>query len=1081
MTETRTAPTGVPLAPLSPLALHVRRATGSIVGRRLELAAVRQAIDSAKAGYLSALTLEGEPGVGKTRLLLAAAELAAGEGFAPVAVTADEEIRGPFLLARAILASPGAAELADGTDAAEPLRTALDALSGVDDPTLAAMSPDQKLLRVLDLAALAVRALAAVRPLALLVDDLQWADEDSVRLVRYLVRTDASLPILLLLASRSDELALATEAANLVADMERMGMVRRLKVGRFTQIESAELLEQVLAARVDPTTAATMHAQGEGVAFILEELARSYRDNGLVQQIDGVWKLARNADRLMPSAVRTLIQRRAARVPEETRRALGEAAIVGRSFSLKDLRAVKVLLGDEDAQCETACLADALAPAVDAGLLVEHPQGSAADYSFTHDQIREFSAASLTAPRRRALHGVMVDMLAAGEQEPVPASLPLLAHHAVAAGDSDRAARFTISAARAALDAHAPEEVLRLVDEVLPAASAARDRVALLTAQDDALEMLRRPADRLDGLAEVAALAEALGDPHLELEVLLRRAAALRLAGDEDLAAELARQVRRRAAERGDTRAELAACLELGQDLLRSPLGESFSPTAGEVDLDGAEDAFRRACQLGSELEDVAAVAAATRELGVIDIGRARALFVARARRDDVLEFARRASAGEPPSDILGQDVVELVRSAESRYERAAELFEEAGDRRGVMSSIIALGYVSFALDIHLFGAARRIEEIKRLSQQLHLLSRESERESAEVQMLYGVHVFARAKVVPDLALSRGEEGFHQARVLGDRSLEFALASGLALTYVELGEVEEAEGWLARAADVASAAPTPLRTRQLEAARGAVRAAAGDGEGMRAHLERAVGLAREQGRPAALVEELARLAAQAATLGAESGDEELLALAERSAREAEALAAALPGHPPFAAQAEAALAEVALARGDALAAAEAARKALAELGAAQREDLFLDVVLPAGRALLAGGSGEERQEIRAQLGTTAAMVAQRILDEDVRVRWFRGPLGRQLSALAGVTQPVAGVAAAVAQNGGPELGEDDARLLWLVVEGRTNGEIARELGLSEERVARRLSEMYGTLGVSSRAGAAVVAFGHGAG
>src|ERR687891_2219725 len=135
MTETPTAlARDVPLAPLSPLALHVRRATGAIVGRRVELTAVRQELASAKAGHLAALTLEGEPGVGKTRLLLAAAELAAAEGFAPVAVTADEEIRGPFLLARAILASPAAGELADATEAEEPLHTALAALSGADDP-----------------------------------------------------------------------------------------------------------------------------------------------------------------------------------------------------------------------------------------------------------------------------------------------------------------------------------------------------------------------------------------------------------------------------------------------------------------------------------------------------------------------------------------------------------------------------------------------------------------------------------------------------------------------------------------------------------------------------------------------------------------------------------------------------------------------------------------------------------------------------------------------------------------------------------------------------------------------------------
>lgn len=1065
----------LPLAPLSPLALHARRTTGSIVGRAAELAAVRQELAAAQAGRLTALTFEGEPGVGKTRLLLATAELAAAGGFAPIAVTADEEIRGPFLLARAIVASPATAELAEGSDAEDARRAALDALVGNDDPSLAALSPDQKLLRVFDLAAVAVRELARIRPLALLVDDLQWADEDSVRLIRYVVRTDARLPALLVLASRADEAAFVTEAVNLVADMERMGMVRRLRIARFTQVESAELVGRALGGGVHATTAATMHAQAEGVPFILEELARSYRDAGLVQEIDGVWTLARNADRLVPSAVRTLIQRRAARLPETTRRTLSEAAILGRNFSLRDLSAVKSRLRDDADACEATRLADALVPAVATGLLVEYAPDSPADYGFTHDQVREFSAAALAPSRRREIHGAVVDLLA-GEGEPAPESLSLLAHHALAAGDAERAARFSVAAARSALDARAPEEVLRIVDQALPAARAAQDRVRLLTAQDDALEMLRRPGDRLDGLAELTALAEALGDAALELDVLLRRAAAMRLAGEHELAVELARQVRAVAADRGDRRAELAACLELGQILLDSPLGESFSPTASEVDLDGAADAYARACELGQELGDLAAVAAATRELGVIDVARARVLIIERAR-GDVLELPRRAAAGETPEEILGPEIVALATQAEERYGRAIELFEQVGDRRGVTSSIIALAYGRFALEIHLFGSARRIEEIRRLSTEMELLAQESERPALEAQLHYGVHVFARAKVVPDLALSRGVEGFRRARLLGDRSLEFALACGLGLTHLDLGELDEAEAWLDRAAAAAAASPTPLRARQIEAARGAARARAGDADAMRTHLERAVALAESQGRAAGRAETLAQLALHAARIGRERSDAELLAIAERAARDTIAAARALPGHPAYAAQAEAALADVLLARDDPTGAAEAARRALDELGAARREDLLLDVIVPATRALLVAGTDEEREAARAQVRTIAGMIAQRIFDEDVRVRWFRGPVGAELSALAGVGEEPAAAQAAAADDGRPApLAEGEARLLWLVIEGRSNRDIARELGTSEEDVGRRLLEMYATLGVSSRGEAAAVAF-----
>src|SRR5205814_1728849 len=118
------------------------------------------------------------------------------------------------------------------------------------------------------------------------------------------------------------------------------------------------------------------------------------------------------------------------------------------------------------------------------------------------------------------------------------------------------------------------------------------------------------------------------GDSHLELDVRLRRAAALRTAEEYDRAARLAGEVRELAVEREDRNAELAACMELGQDLLRATVGEAFTPVADEADLDGADEAFRHAIDLARELGDDANLAAALREAGVVVIGRVRAWFI---------------------------------------------------------------------------------------------------------------------------------------------------------------------------------------------------------------------------------------------------------------------------------------------------------------------------------------------------------------------------------------------------------------------------------------------------------------------
>ena len=394
------------------------------------------------------------------------------------------------------------------------------------------------------------------------------------------------------------------------------------------------------------------------------------------------------------------------------------------------------------------------------------------------------------------------------------------------------------------------------------------------------------------------------------------------------------------------------------------------------------------------------------------------------------------------------------------------------------MSAVIARAYVNYGLDIHLLGAAKQIEAMRRLGAQMASLTRASERAVAELQMLYGVQVFSRAKVVPDLALSRGEEAHRHARLLGDRSIEFATAAGLAETHLELGEVDEAERVArprrrggGRGAERVARAAARARARLWQGPPPATpRACASTSNERSGSRSSRSGPRRAARRSRRLRWRLRRSAPSARTRSCSR-------FAERSALDAKELVRILPGHPPWGAEADAALAQVALARGDEEAAAEEARSALASLHEAHVEDLFLRIVLPAARVLLAAGSAEERETTQTQLRMVAALIAQRIADEDVRVKWFRGPVGRELSRLAGWS-PGEGAPEQAIDDGGLGAGLDDEEtvLLWRLVEGLTNREIAAELGVEEEVVARRLVEMYVKIGVSSRGEAAAFAF-----
>ena len=295
-------------------------------------------------------------------------------------------------------------------------------------------------------------------------------------------------------------------------------------------------------------------------------------------------------------------------------------------------------------------------------------QGEPADYTFTHEQVRQFAASLLSAARRRQVHAAVVDLLLEGG-DPAPAGLPMLAQHALAAGDTVRAARFSIDAATAALASNAPEEALRLVEQALPVVSSPADRRVLLATRDDAFAVLRRTGERLDGLTELAALAEAMRDPAIELDVQLRRASALRMSHDEDAAAELARRVRARAAERGRCRASSSG--RPSSSARRSCGARSASRSAApriEIDLDGAEEAYRRAIELAEQLGDDRSLAAALREIGMIDFARGAAWFageVLAGRANELL--AAVAAGGDFDDRPLATPVGAAVRRGDAR------------------------------------------------------------------------------------------------------------------------------------------------------------------------------------------------------------------------------------------------------------------------------------------------------------------------------------------------------------------------------------------------------------------------------
>ncbi|HEU4915913.1 MAG TPA: AAA family ATPase, partial [Acidimicrobiia bacterium] len=1022
-------------------ASNAARARAPVVGRARELEVLTQQLAATPSTGLRAVVLEGEAGIGKTRMLEAAADRASEqeEPFWVLDVSADEELRGPFLLFRSLLTSAQMSTVAREAMALEQLDRAQEAISG-RNPRTEGLSAQEQMLRTFDEVAATILALTRERSLLLMLDDLQWADDDSIQLIRYLVRTVGSAPVFLLISLRPYSDSATGGASKLIADLDRMRVTQVLRLQRLTPRQSAELLENLLGSPADKSTIDSLHSRSEGVPFFLEELARAYREAEALQLIDGTWTLTKLSGPAVPSSIQTLVERKLAQLNHDCRSRLADAGVLGRRFRLSDLARILATVGGEAAQPEWQ-VRDDLQNAIDLGLIVEEREGSSFDFSFSHDQIRSSLLASLPRQRKRAIHAAMAEYLVA---EGGAESLSMLAFHALEAGDQALAVSSGVQAAQTAMSMSAPEEAARLIDATLPAASEAESRIEMLRIKDDALAVLDRGVERMANLAEMTALTAAVSSPALDAEVKLRRAAAARANEDFELAADLAQAVRESAEASGDKGLELSACLELGQAITRSPIGEAYSPPV-EVDLDRAEEPFQRALACAREIGARSQEADALRELAVIEAGRAK--LAAMGLHDD----------GTSKLEIL-MEAPQLYSRTKDLAEQAFRIYEEIGDQQGAMSALIAMAYAHVA-DPTAQGMAGRIEHVRALHHSRKGEVTESQSAIDDARGLYSIHTFARLNLQPGLALERGREAFEAARSIGDRWLESLAAGGTAMTCLLVGGGNECAAWLERAASAAMAVASTSMARRLEMWRGAHAATQDDVGAMTRHYRRAAELAGQRS-PGERGEALANLAFEYARIAALNHDESLLDSASEAAQETLDLAGRMKGQLPWEALAHAALALVAEAKGDAVTAADEARKSL-DIDGETHLLYFVPILWVAARTLIASGQ-PEAASLSAQIIGGLSYLSMSMAERELREKWFANPVVREVAEIVGF-DPATSLSANDAD--GPDLTDDELGLLRELASGPVGarpgngrgsgrvGELLAKLGVETENEA----------------------------
>ncbi|MEU6725674.1 BTAD domain-containing putative transcriptional regulator [Nonomuraea wenchangensis] len=491
------------------------------VGREAELARLTTA--ASRTGRFQVAVVTGVAGAGKTTLLRRLEGQLGGDGWITASGACPDSSATPpgwawVEILRALVGMTGAGEYA------QLLAPLLD--DAAPDPDEDEVSGGFRLHRAVGgyLAGVAKRA-----PVLLTVEDLHWADDQTLALLRALPSLLATSRVLLVVTCRESELDDAQ--SDVLASLARLGPVR-VGLSGLDPKAVAELVRATCVREIDEDAVESIVERTAGNPFFVRETVRLLDAEGAADRASATEVLSR-----VPSGVRDVLRRRISRLPSGAQQILLQAAVIGRDVDLDVLIAVA---GDEDAVIE------AVEAALLAGLVTEPGPGL---LRFDHDLVRDTIYSDASRLRRARLHAAVAAVI----EQRTSSDVAALAHHYFLADAADKAVRYAGLAAEQAERRFAHREAASLWEQAIAAFDRSRG--------DEQTEQPERAKERL--------------------RLMLRQIRALAVCGDMTAARLLRRQAMDAALPLGDL--ELTAKVAASLAVPHKGMARDFTRTAWEI------------------------------------------------------------------------------------------------------------------------------------------------------------------------------------------------------------------------------------------------------------------------------------------------------------------------------------------------------------------------------------------------------------------------------------------------------------------------------------------------------------------
>jgi class 3 adenylate cyclase/tetratricopeptide (TPR) repeat protein len=454
----RKTPTGAEAAQLPIVPFQKPRWLTSLVGRTAELTKLKGAFESSLANRFSVVALQGEAGIGKTRLMqelgmhaqsrgavvLVGSGSEAGLAYAPWVDAARQYVaQAPVELLRRML----------GRNAPEFVKLVPDIAAKLGTiPQSKPLGEQQDKIRFYEAVTQFFISICTESPLLLLFDDMQSADQSSLDLLEYFVRSTSNLRALTACCYRSEDVQPDSRLYRSLMTFNRQRLLETIQVKSLSKEETIELIKQTFGEQtITSEFADLIYERTGGNPFFVEEVLRSLVEDETIFRTESKWDRKPIQEIILPASVKATLRSRLTRLQPQTVSALTMAAVVGPEFDFQVLQEISGV--EQDALLGT------IEATLSAGLVLEVPHQRGI-FKFADNRVRELLLDDLSRLRKSNYHLKIAEAIEKVYSKNLQTQAESIAIHFSEGGDTERTIKYSLMAGDRNITIHAYNEAI---------------------------------------------------------------------------------------------------------------------------------------------------------------------------------------------------------------------------------------------------------------------------------------------------------------------------------------------------------------------------------------------------------------------------------------------------------------------------------------------------------------------------------------------------------------------------------------------------------------------------------------------